>query len=126
VILRDSFAGFRDSFTGEIDGYPHWLEVDYALATAMQVVEDYTDNETGHLVFVEQSDRITFDTEKYTKKSVAAVERRTKGSAKKPYESSPGERWRTIPRVMHGDGFPTLKEWLAEQDRKKGVAGRME
>jgi hypothetical protein len=118
--LSDSFAGFRDSFTGEVDGYAHWLDVDYALATAMQVVEDYTDNETGHLVFVEQSDRVTFDASKYTKKSIAAVERRTKGSAKKPYEASPGERWRTIPRVMDGGVLPTLFEWLAEQDRKKG------
>lgn len=93
--------------------------MDYALATALQVVEDYTDNETGHLIFVEQSDRVTFDAKKYTKKSIAAVERKTKGSKKRPYEAGPGERWRTIPRVMNGGEMPTLAEWLAEQERKK-------
>lgn len=117
--MYDHYAGFRNSFTGQVDGTPHWLDIDYALATARQIIEDYTDNETGHLVFVEQSDRVTFDAQRYTKKSVAAVERRTKGSKNKPYEAQPGERWRTIPRVMDGGEMPTLAEWLAEQERKK-------
>lgn len=119
--MRDHYALFRNSFTWEPDCEPYWLDVDYALATALQVVEDYTDNETGHLIFVEQSDRVTFDAQKYVKKSVAVVERKTKGSKSKAYEASPGERWRTIPRLTSGDEMPTLAEWLAEQDRKNGA-----
>lgn len=121
VILNDHFAGFRDSLSREVDGQPHWLDVDYVLATALQVIEDYTDSETGHLIFIEQSDRVTFDAQKYVKKSVAVVERKTKGTDKHPYKSAPGERWRTIPRLTAGDEMPTLVEWLAEQHRKNGV-----
>lgn len=117
MILQDHFAGFRDSYTFEVDGTPHWTDWDYSLATALQLVEDYTDSETGHLVFVEQSERVTFDATKYIKKSVAKVERMTNG---KNYKATPGERWRTKPVVMDGGEMPTLTEWLEEQ-RKKGA-----
>lgn len=113
--MQDHFAGFRDSFSFEVDAYPHWTDWDYSLATALQVIEDYTDPETGHLLFVEQSDRVTFDAIKYTKKSVAAVERKTSG---KKYKATPGERWRTKPRVMDGGEMPTLAEYIAEMERK--------
>lgn len=120
AILQDHYAHFRDSFSYEVDGTPVWTEWDFALLNALQTIEDYTDPETGELVFVEQSDRVTYDATRYTKKSVAAVERKTKGSDKKPYKSQPGERWRTKAKVMDGGELPTLSEFIAEQE-KKGV-----
>ena len=119
VILQDFYAGFRDSFSGEVDGEPVWLPWDYALANALQIIEDHTDSETGHLIWVEQSERVTFDASKFTKKSVAAVERKTKSSKSKAYEAAPGERWRTVPRTTDGGPLPTMLEWRDEQARKR-------
>jgi hypothetical protein len=112
VLLQDHYAGFRDSFTHTVDGEPVWTDWDYALATALQLIEDHTDAETGHLVWIEQSDRVTFDATRFVKKSVAATERKTNG---KNYKAQPGERWRTRPVVMNGGDMPTMTEWYEEQ-----------
>lgn len=89
---------------------------------AFQTIEDYTDSETGHLVWVEQSDKVTFDAKRYVKKSIAAVERKTKGSKSKAYKAQDGERWRTVPRVMGGGDMPTLSEWIEQEQKKSGLA----
>lgn len=115
MLTHDPYFGHRDWFTGEVVSEPTWTEWDYALASACQTIEDFTDNETGHLVWVEQSDRVAFDATRFIKKSEAAKERKTSG---KNYKAQPGERWRTKPIVMDGGPMPTLREWLEAQSDK--------
>ena len=115
TLMHDPFYGHRDSFSGDVEREPFWLDWDYALATALQTVEDYTDAETGQLVWVEQSSRVTFDAQRYTKKSIAAIDRKTSG---KNYKAQPGERWRAKPVVMDGGDLPTMREWIEEQSDK--------
>lgn len=52
-------------------------------------------------------------------KPQAAIDRKTKGTAKKPYEPQPGERWITTPRLKNKTlGWPTFSDYI-EQEAKK-------
>lgn len=120
-LFQDYYFGFRDWFTAEPEGDPHYTEWDFALASAMALIEDYTDNETGHLIAYEYSPRVEFTPERRIKKSKAAVDRMTNGDKYKP---EPGESWVTKPNAIDGGDLPTISEWIkSESERKTGENG---
>lgn len=118
MLFRDYYALNRNVFTGEpIVSENMWTDWDYALAEAVQFIDDYTTQE-GHLVWEAESERVTFNAKKKINKARAAIDRRTKGSKDKAYQASDGEYWVTEPVLMRGDEWPTLTEWFEEQSRK--------
>lgn len=118
MLARDFYALNRNVFTGEpMTTESMWTDWDYALAEAIQFIDDYTTQE-GHLVWEAESERVTFNAKKKINKARAAIDRRTKGSKDKPYTASDGEYWVTEPMLMRGEDWPTLTEWFDEEARK--------
>lgn len=96
------------------DGDPtQWTSWDYAIGTAMQIIEDGT-TEQGHLIWEASGDDVYFDAIRKTNKAQAAIDRITNQEG---YKSRPGEYFIT---EMHQQGvepgeekFPTRREWIA-------------
>lgn len=100
-----------------------WTDWDHALVTALQVIEDYTD-EYGLLAWEREDDAVEIDAVKKIHKFKAAMDSRTKGSPTKPYVPTPGEYF--IPEVWsrrkdnEGNGvFQTYGEWLEREQAKR-------
>lgn len=120
MLFHDPHALNRNWFTGEPDA-PHdqWNEWDFALAEARQLIEDYTDRH-GHLVFERDSDRVAVDAIRRIDKAQAKIDAKTKGRKGKPYEPLPGEYWVTELVLQRGEEWPTLAEWVEDEQKKRG------
>jgi len=123
MLLRDPYAGHRDSITGEPDGLLNeWTSWDFALATAVQNIIDGT-TEEGHLIWEVTDDRVQVDATKEINKAKAVIDKITGGDGYKP---EPGEWWRTtLTHPWHESevqqGFAegefkwrTRKEWIQD------------
>lgn len=110
TIMGDSSFGHRLRATGDVvgdpDGFTSW---DYALIAALQIIQDYTDD-NGLLVWERDSERVEVIADKKIDPFRAVIERVTK---KKNYEPRPGEYF--VPRLrLIGGEWPTLEEYVAE------------
>ena len=109
MIMRDHYYGFRDPITFEESEEPYWLDWDYALADALQTIEDHT-NQHGILVWEAESERVEISAVKKIDKFEAAKTARTSG---KKYKAAAGEYW--VPKVdLRGGEWPTHEEWISE------------
>lgn len=117
MLFRDHFFGFRDPETNEPElaaDKVWWTGWDYALADAMQFIQDHT-NQHGHLVWEYQSDDVEVVVEKKVDRHDAIVERRTGG---KKYKKSPGEYFVSRLKLMPwAKEWPTADQWYAEQSK---------
>lgn len=115
--MRDPYFGHRDWFTGEeLDDREAWIDWDFALVSALQIIEDNTDKH-GLLTWETANDRIDVKANKKIDKFQAAVDRRTKGTKKKGYEPAAGEYF--IPELdLRGGEWPTYKEYIEEMIAK--------
>lgn len=102
-----------------------WIEWDHALATALQVIEDYTD-EYGLLAWELADEAVEVDAHKRIHKFKASVDARTRGTEKNPYKPLPGEYF--VPDVWtrrkDEDGkqiFQTYGEWMQKEAEKQAV-----
>jgi hypothetical protein len=116
VIAQDDHFGHRDPFTHEPTGEDGWTAWDYALANALQVIEDHTDK-YGILVWERDDEAVEIDAVKKIHKFQASVDRLTSGTDKKPYKPAPGEYF--VPEIWSrrkdADGnevIQTYEEWL--------------
>lgn len=73
----------------------------------------------GVPIWVDESDRVTFDAKARFSKSRAAIERAQEADSKKKSKSY-GKYYIAEPRVMDGGEMPTRDEWIDEQERKRG------
>ena len=114
--MRDPYFGHRDIFSGNpIRERDEWMDWDYALVSAYQLVEDLTDKH-GLLRHEVESERVDVEAIQKIDKFQAAVDRRTKGG-KKGYTPSPGEYF--VPRLtLRGGEWPTLQEYFEQQARE--------
>lgn len=89
-----------------------WDEWDYILARVIQLIEDYTDKQTGQLYWVDQSEKVDWDVRSTFSASQAALdaEMKTRGDA----GLEPGENLYAVPVLRNQDEPPTLSEWLKE------------
>lgn len=112
--MRDPWYGHRDPFGGRPRGdKDEWIDWDYALITALQIIEDNTD-QNGLLRWVTDSDRVVVEAVKTQDKFQAAVDARTSG---KNYKPGHGERF--YPRVqLRGGEFPTYREYVEKHIQK--------
>lgn len=105
--------GHRDPITGAPFGdKTDWTTWDYALMTAVQTIEDLTDND-GLLVWEAEEDEARMDIVKKTSKFQAAVQRRTGGQN---YKATPGEYFVPYLRPPMGkEKHQTITEWREKQ-----------
>lgn len=99
---------------GDPCGEPEWTTWDYALMSALQLIEDFTD-QNGLPVWEKESDRVIVEAVRKTDKFEAAKEKTTN---KKNYKSVPGEYFVPRLKLMPGweeDGWPTFQEWAESQ-----------
>ena len=91
---------------------------DYRLITAHYLLEDWYRD--GIPIWVDESDRVTFDAKARFSKSRAAIERAQEADGKK--KSKAYRKYYIVePRVMDGGEMPTRDEWIQEQENKNGL-----
>lgn len=124
VIMGDDWFGHRNPRTGEPRGdkeeYTRW---DYALMSAFQTIEDYTDPKSGLPIWELDDERVVVSAVRRINKFDQAVALRTAGKKNKPYTPIPGEYF--IPHVEcreknedGSDKFQTITEWIQKQVEK--------
>lgn len=101
--------------------HKEWGVWDYRLFKAHYILEDWYRD--GVPIWVDESDRVTFDAKARTSKSRAAIERAQEADNKKKSKQF-GKYYIAEPRVMDGGELPTRDEWLQEEENKKGVVKR--
>lgn len=115
MILGDPHALHRDPITGEPTGSPEWTRWDYALVHALQLIEDYSD-ENGMVIWEKESESVVVEAVRKTDRFEAVKERIT-GASK--YKRSAGEYF--VPRlslVPWEKEWPTFKDWVDEQNKE--------
>ena len=115
--MWDDWFGHRHPLTGEpVGDKDEWTAWDYSIAQAYQTAEYYQDS---HGIFQWQKDDPLEDIAAIRKVDVyqAAVESMTKGSAKKPYQPTPGEYFIPDVKVRSGAKRPmwTYSDWLSNK-----------
>lgn len=108
--MHDHHFGHRHYKTGKprVDrDKDEWIEWDYALVTALKVIDDFTDKH-GLLVWETEADRIMVSAVRRTDKFQAAIDRLT---GKKNYKPKPGEVF--SPKIeLRGGEYPTYQEYI--------------
>ena len=118
MILHDPYAGNRKWWSewlyGESwapDGTSRdWTFWDYVLADVYQLIEDFTDSESGQLMWIDQSGDVFWDAKKTTSGYLAAVEKARDGEK----DPKPGVRWYAEPTFRDPENKPTLSSWLSD------------
>ncbi len=119
--MRDDWYGHRDPFTWEKTGdKDEWLDWDFALVDALQTMEDYTDAESGLLVWEMEDDNAYVNANRKINKFAAARDKKTQA---KNYKAVPGENF--VPEIKShkkdADGnpvFQTMREWMQKEIEK--------
>lgn len=101
--------------------HKEWSELDYHMIKAYHLKQGFMDG--NYPVWVDRSDRVVFEMESYISKSAAASERKEEQEAKKNNKQF-GKRWYPVPRTIDGGPLPTYREWVEEQDAKRGKERR--
>lgn len=121
VVMSDPHFGHRDLETGApIGDSKEWTEWDYALITAYQTVEDWTDQH-GNLVWEvnDPHERVIVTAKKKIDKFDAQKTIRTSG---KNYKPTPGEYFVSDLSLKPGAEWPTMEEYVkAEVEREMGA-----
>lgn len=112
--MRDEWYGHRNPVTGEpIGDRDEWLSWDFALADAVQTIEDYSD-QYGLLAWELDDDMVYVNANRKIHKFKSAIERKTNG---KNYKAAPGEYF--VPEVKtRGERIQTFQEWVIKESEK--------
>jgi hypothetical protein len=108
IILRDP----------ERKEYNSW---DLRIAAAYHIHEDLMRGSVP--IYWDESDRVAFDVKTGVSKSRAAIDRREDADRAKNKDGKglEGRYYYAVPRVIDGGALPTLEEWIAEKEAKKGL-----
>lgn len=112
MIMQDAWYGHRDAFFEECGDKDEWIDWDYALASALQVIEDMTDRTSGIPVWVKESEWVDVSAQKKIDKFQASIDNQTKGSKNKSYTPEPGETWVPEIRVRNDRSRPTYRDYV--------------
>jgi hypothetical protein len=119
MILHDAYAlhrkWWRHDWTPGV-GDTDWTTWDYVLADVFQVIEDYTDPNSGQWMPYDQSADVFWDVGSSFSGAQAAIDRereRRKGELK------PGESLYATPTFRDEKNKPTLASWFAELEEGK-------
>lgn len=116
--MADDWYGHRNPFTGDPEGdKDEWLEWDYLLLNAFQIIEDFTDPDSGILQWKLEDPSLRVTAERYIHPWHEAVESKT---GAKNYKASPGERFRPVVDSARKDGsLWTMTQWFEEKAKEK-------
>lgn len=116
MILGDEYALHRHPSSGEpLPGDVKWTEWDYALVNALQLIEDFSD-QNGLVVWEKDSDDVIVEAVKKIDKFDSVVERMT---SRQSYKKTAGEKF--VPRLKLMPGvteWPTFNDWVEEQNKE--------
>lgn len=87
-----------------------WVAWDYALAEAYQVIDDFTDKESGQYLPYDASGEVDWEVRSKFSGSNAAIERERESRK----ELKPGESLYAVAVFRNPDNKPTLKSWIAD------------
>lgn len=117
IILRDKYAGYRDydDVLWEVHNARYfnpaeWTEWDMALASVAQLIEDYTDRNSGQLYWIDASEKVQWEVRSTFSGYTAAVE-----AEQETHQFQPGESLYAVP-VIDDDDPPTFNEWLEQME----------
>lgn len=117
MILHDPYALHRKWWDADWSpgiGDESWTTWDYVLADAFQVIQDYTDTETGQYMPYDQSGEVFWDVKSKFSGSAAAIERE-----RDKRELKPGESLYPVPVFSKPDEKPTLASWAIDMEAGK-------
>lgn len=115
MLLHDPYALHRKWWDWEWKpeiGDDAWTDWDYILAEVYQLIQDYTDRNTGQLLWYDQSGDVYWDVQSSFSGSAAAVELKQKN-----YTLKPGESLYAVP--VFGEVKPTLASWAKDMEEQK-------
>lgn len=118
MILRDPYALHRKWWDVEWTAEPgdtEWTEWDYTLAEVYQVIEDFTDPESGQFMPYDQSGIVRWEVRSVYSGALEAIER-ARESRK---ELKPGEKLYAVPVFDTPDQKPTLDDWIKDINSNK-------
>lgn len=96
--------------------YDFW---DLRLLKAYHFAEDFI--REGVPIWWDESDEVSFEVEKRISRSRAAVQRAEKSENGKDKSAPDGRYYIPVPKTRGGASFPTFQDWVAEQERKRGL-----
>lgn len=117
MILHDQYAMHRRWWDESWSPGPNdkdWTDWDYLLADVYQVIEDFTDAESGQWIPYDQSGDVYWETEIKFSGALAAVQSEDSEKLK------PGESYYAVPKFRDPDNKPTLESWA--RDKQEGRA----
>lgn len=129
MLFHDHFFGHRDVVTGDPEiaaSDVYWTEWDFALADAMQFIQDHT-NKHGHLIWEQEGEQVeAVLTQKIDKvdAKIEAKQRSRQNKKGKSAEAPPGEYYvsRLILRPgWEDEGWPTYESWYEAENKKLGI-----
>lgn len=112
MLLHDVYALHRNWWDPQWKpgiGDTDWTTWDYALADAYQIIEDYTDSESGQWLPYDQSGDVYWDVKSRISGSLAAIRK-----AEENRELQPGESLYAVPVFRDDKDKPTLESWLKD------------
>lgn len=118
MILHDPYALHRKWWNYDWKpelGDDSWTEWDYILAEVYQVIEDYTDSQTGQWMPYDQSGEVHWDVQSSFSGSAQAIQLAQKARG----ELKPGESLYAVPVFDNPDNKPTLSTWIQDIDEQK-------
>lgn len=112
MIFRDQAHQFRDTRSGEVVLEPEWTGWDYALVTALQLIEDYSTPQGIPIWEVDESaENVLVEAVRKIDRFEAAKSRTT---SRKNYKARAGEVF--TPRVtLRWGEWPTWESWVERQ-----------
>lgn len=122
-ILRDHYALFRNYYHWEDTETPYWTEWDIALADALQLLEDYTSNDSGQLPWVDEDEDLVWKARTRSSGYLEAVESYQKSHVDKKTGHStlpPGDRVTAeIDWLQSGrDDWPKAADWFESKAKE--------
>lgn len=118
MILHDPYAMHRKWWDPEWTpgvGDTEWTDWDFVLAEVYQIIEDYTDKNSGMWLPFDASGDIWWDVKSNFSGSMAAIEREQKSRG----ELKPGESLYAVPVFDESKPRPTLETWIRDISEDK-------
>lgn len=94
-----------------------WTDWDYVLADTFRVIQDFTDQTTGQLMWYDQSGDVRWNVMSRFRGSEAALDAHRK--TLKDGEGKPGEDFYVVPEFNDPENKPTLESWLKDMEENR-------
>lgn len=128
MLLHDPYAGHRKWWSEYLYGQPwvpgesdqSWTTWDYILADVLQVIEDFTDSESGQLMWLDQSGDVWWESRRIDSGYLAAVEKAQEDAK----TDEKGVRYYAVPIFDPNKPKPTLESWLNDNQEDPDRQGR--